>query len=333
MRSNLFTGIDTAKGLAVAWGIPIVGVHHMQAHALTPRLATALKTPLTRGQGEVLGPAFPYLSLLVSGGHTILVHTKTLTQHEILASTTDIAIGDALDKIARAVLPDNFIKNGGTKPYGRLLEEFAFGYNPGSYDYEAPTTRAEDIAIRPSAFGWGLTPPLSAVKCGRKSKVMEYSFSGTDSACQRVMKSRNPAAVSDDERRELAKEAMRVMFEHLASRVLLALDVMAAATTAETVPVTTLVVSGGVASNSFLRVLLRKFLDARGYPHVKLSFPPVELCTDNAAMIGWIGIEMFEAGWETSLGFQALRKWSLDADGVEGGVLGPDCWVQRNEAE
>ena len=89
----------------------------MQAHALTPRLASALK----HGAKYEPDPAFPFLSLLVSGGHTLLVHSKSITDHEILAKTNDVAIGDCLDKTARAVLPSIVLAQSKDAMYGPLL--------------------------------------------------------------------------------------------------------------------------------------------------------------------------------------------------------------------
>ena len=78
---------------------------------------------------------------------------------------------------------------------------------------------------------------------------------------------------------------------------------------------------------------LRRFLDARSFPHVKLSFPPVDLCTDNAAMIAWTGYEMFSAGYESELGCRAIRKWSLDETAHDGGILGVDGWKKSEDGE
>ena len=122
LRSCLATGLDTAKGLSVAWQVPLIGVNHMIAHALTPRLVSALK----KRRYEDTEPAFPFLSLLVSGGHTLLTHSKSIIDHEILAETKDIAIGDCLDKIARALLPSRLLAHSSDTMYGRLLETYAF---------------------------------------------------------------------------------------------------------------------------------------------------------------------------------------------------------------
>ena len=71
---------------------------------------------------------------------------------------------------------------------------------------------------------------------------------------------------------------------------------------------------------------LRSFLDARGYSYVQLSFPPSALCTDNAAMIAWTGMEMFEDGWETELTCDAIRTWSVDPAAEDKGILGANGW-------
>ncbi|CAD6582646.1 MAG: hypothetical protein ASARMPRED_001026 [Alectoria sarmentosa] len=319
MRSCLTTGLDTAKGLAVAWRIPLVGVNHMQAHALTPRLVTALS-----GSSPNAAPAFPFLSLLVSGGHTLLVHSRDLTDHMILAATTDIAIGDYIDKIARLVLPPDILKEGGEIMYGRLLERFAFPHGSADYNYTAPTTRAEEIARKTTKWGWALVPPLAETRSGSKSKAMEFTFSGLGSAVKRICERKE--GMDDEERRDLARESMRLAFEHLAGRVGWALRDLKEKGSR----VGTLIGSGGVASNAYLRTLLGSFLTARGFKDVKLTFPPVELCADNAAMIAWTGIEMYENGWENDLKCRALRRWSIDLNAEDGGILGVDCWRKRD---
>lgn len=250
MRSSLTTGLDTAKGLAVAWQIPLIAVNHMQAHALTPRLVSALSEfSSTVDQGSPCDPDFPFLSLLVSGGHTLLVHSQSISSHPILATTTDIAIGDAIDKVARLVLPPNIIQDCGEIMYGRLLERFAFPNGENDHDYTPPVTRAQEIARNQSRWGWALVPPLAETRSGSKSRAMEFTFSGLGSAAKRICEGK--ADMSEDERGELARETMRLAFEHLASRVGWALKDLEE----KGESVKTLVVSGGVASNVFLRTV------------------------------------------------------------------------------
>ncbi|KAL8923581.1 MAG: hypothetical protein Q9208_004528 [Pyrenodesmia sp. 3 TL-2023] len=342
----LASGLQTAKGLAVAWQVPLIGVNHMQAHALTPRLVHVLESTKENSERE---PAFPFLTLLVSGGHTMLVHSKGLTHHSILASTTDIAIGDVIDKAARFILPEDVIMASKDVMYGRVLEKFAFSKGTELFDYLPPSTRAEELSRKPSEWGWALAAPLAETRAGSKSKAMEYSFSGLGSAVERICTQRGDIAMVTDERVDLAREVMRVAFEHLASRVVMALGAIGH----DDGKITTLVVSGGVASNQFLKRVyvisihelvtsiliiiianynpssLRAFLDIRGYAHIRLNFPPPSLCTDNAAMIAWTGTEMYEAGYESELSCKAIRKWSVDPDAEDGGILGVDGWKKR----
>ena len=235
----LSTGLETAKGLAVAWQIPLVGVHHMQAHAVTPRLACALG-PTAQGP---IKPGFPYLSLLVSGGHTLLVHSKSLCEHVTLASTVDIAIGDALDKMARSIVPSEELM-GDNVMYGRTLERFAFDGSPAVNDYAAPRSRAEEVSPRYTQWGWSLPIPLA------ETKNMAFSFTGLGSAVKRRCEAMG-AGTSRPERTELARESMRVAFEHLATRVIWALEELQR----QGILLTSLVLSGGVASNRYLRAM------------------------------------------------------------------------------
>lgn len=317
MRSCLATGLDTAKGLAVAWQIPLVGVNHMQAHALTPRLVSALK----HGANLEADPDFPFLSLLVSGGHSLLVHSRSITDHKILAETNDIAIGDCLDKIGRAILPPGLLAESMDSMYGRLLESFALPSGAESYDYTAPTRRHEELARKPTRWGWSLGTPLSETRAG-KSRNMEFTFTGTQGNVERICESRD---LEEEERIDLARESMRVVFEHLSSRVVMALQQLKSRGTR----ISKLVVSGGVASNNFLKHVLRTLLDVRDFSHVRLIFPPSYLCTDNAAMIAWAGLEMYEAGWECDLSIQARRKWTIDDAAEDSGILGADGWKRR----
>ncbi|KAI9838551.1 MAG: hypothetical protein M1819_004860 [Sarea resinae] len=250
MRSSLSAGLDLAKGLAVAWQVPLVGVNHMQAHALTPRLVSALDQR-TR---HPVAPAFPFLSLLVSGGHTLLVHSQDLIQHKILASTTDIAVGEAIDKMARTILPDKLLEESRDTMYGPLIERFAFPGESSEYNYTAPVTREKELARKPSSWGWAYGPPLAETKKGSRAKAMEFSFSGLASATERFVQKADHE-VTLPERVDLSKEAMRVSFEHLASRVVMGLNNMKRDDPIAESAIRTLVVSGGVASNQYLKVM------------------------------------------------------------------------------
>lgn len=319
MRSNLFVGLDTAKGLAVAWQIPFIGVHHMQAHLLTPRLVSSLNGK-SKSWSELTSPKFPFMSLLISGGHTLLVNSTSLTHHHVMANTSDIAIGDALDKSARAILPDSVVRKTPGSSFGKVLEQFAFPNGPTDYTmYNPPKKRGDEIVPYESKWGWSFTMPLA------NSREPRFCFSGIPSAIGKIVKAREEKGedIGDEERMGLARAVMQVSFEHLASRIVMALESL---TERGRKDANTLVVSGGVASNRFLMTVLRSFLRARGYGHVKFVVPPPYLCTDNAAMIGWAGIEMFEMGWRSDLSSQAIKEWSLDPTAEDRGIMGAPGW-------
>lgn len=247
MISSLDVGLNTAKGLALAWQIPLLGVNHMQSHALTPRLVSALDQQNSHSASY---PKFPFLSLLVSGGHTLLLYSKSIIDHAVLASTCDIAIGDALDKIARVVCPDVLLQSPGEIMYGRLLEQFAFPNGEVDHQYVPPATRGEELASNITQWGWNLPVPFAMTSSGAKTRLMKFSFTGLDSKVRKICTERGDIMVHE-ERLQLAREAMRVAFEHLASRVALALDALGSSRDV----VDTLVVSGGVASNSYLKTM------------------------------------------------------------------------------
>lgn len=285
MRSNLSVGLELAKGLSLAWRVPLIGVHHMQAHLLTPRLVSATSPESSDG------PDFPFLSLLVSGGHTMLVSSLSITDHTVVASTADIAIGNMLDRVARLALPadhETFT--------GPALERFAFP------DGSHATWYGSRHADSQPKWSWRITPPLSVGRGGRSTKRLEYSFTGLASIVERAITS----DTSIDERVDLARQVQKVAFEHLASRCILYLDSMTA------VQIETLVVAGGVAANSFLRHVLRTKLDQHGYTQIDLSVPPIELCTDNAAMIAWTGLEMWSVGLVNDYNIRPRKQWILD---------------------
>lgn len=348
MRSNLSVGLDTAKGLAVAWQIPLVGVHHMQAHLLTPRLVSAMRGRDGAGQTTPTEPQFPFISMLISGGHSLIAHSKSLLDHEILATTVDIGMGTALDKAARPILPQSILDSTTGSMYGKLLEQFAFPNGPSDYAYyQPPMTRGEETKQRESKWGWSITPSFT------HTRDLKLGFANIESTVSRIMaaKKESGAEMSNDERIDLAREVMSVCFEHLASRMVIALESLKGQphvpssqqkylTTKQRLyrssshhdKVRTLVLSGGVAANGFLIKVLRSFLDTRGFKHIRIIAPPPVLCTDNAAMIGWAGLEMYEAGWRTDLSAKAIRNWTLDPQEPDGGILGPDGWSNQNSA-
>jgi N6-L-threonylcarbamoyladenine synthase len=349
MVASLAVGLDTAKGLAVAYNVPLIGVHHMQAHALTPRLVSALRQAKEEKEGDhhpTPKPEFPFLTLLVSGGHTLLLRSAAMTSHTILAESIDIALGDMIDKASRSLVPAGILdaakKLDGTVVYGAVLEDFCFppAAATADYHYHPPGTNPRKTEDQRKLEKWGgdwkLGVPLASTPGaafvgldGTTESAKAFSFTGLGSAVERAL-GRNPD-MTEEERRALGREVLVVAFEHLATRIAPALS--------QNPDIKTLVVSGGVASNKFLRHLLKRHIIHAGFPEVQLVAPPLKYCTDNAAMIAWAALEMFAEGYETDLSVMPIRRWSMDDnDPVEiewereegkGGILGARGWTRK----
>ena len=268
----------------------------MQAHALTPRMISALESRTDPTSGETttqaltnadVAPDFPFLSVLASGGHTLLIHSASLTEHRVLGSTNDIAIGECLDKIARVVLPAQLLQTTKSTMYGALLETFAFptqlqeqppqaaskqsvhsaetylDAHGRQYEwYEIPANHEEAMRRSVTKWGWALNKPLNKAGGGIKINSLEMSFSGITTMVERIVRygmdpvtkkfnkaERTAVDVSIEERMDLARETMRAAFEHVASRVVLGLQSRQDITPAKLA----VVIAGGVAANSLLR--------------------------------------------------------------------------------
>ncbi|KAJ7188471.1 glycoprotease family-domain-containing protein [Mycena filopes] len=256
--------INAAKTLAAANNKPLVGVHHMQAHALTPHLTSRIP------------PTFPFLSVLVSGGHTMIVLVSSNTDFRILANTADKSIGAAIDRVV--TLLDIPWTDLGPGPG---LEKFCVEGPADSPDaeYAAPNIMPGQLA---------------------------FSYSGLHSWVERTI--RVSGGLEHIDRRALARAFQTAAFKQLGDKLLLTLD----SCRRNGRPVKEVVVSGGVASNSALRIQLKQQLRKYNGP-VDLVFPEPALCTDNAAMIAWASMHRFQAGDHDDYGIQPLPSWSLDA--------------------
>ena len=308
IMANLAVGLTLAKGLAVAWDVPLLAVHHMQGHALTPRLAYALENAAS-------GVDFPFLSLLVSGGHTQLVLSSGLTDHSVLANSGDTAVGNLLDQTARVILPPDVLASSEDVMYGRLLESFAFSSPDEHAGFFTPPVRRQDEIDDPhTGYEWKVSVPF------RNSRKLAYSFSSIHSRVHDIARD----GMSLEERRSLARHTMRAAFVHIASRLCCALQDHPRLQGKQAPSM--LVVAGGVASNKFLMHVLHETLAARGFGEMRIIAPPPALCTDNAAMIAWTGMEMYRAGWRSDLSVRPIAKWSMDPDVM--GILGIDGWLR-----
>ncbi|GEQ70300.1 hypothetical protein JCM33374_g3976 [Metschnikowia sp. JCM 33374] len=302
MVGSLSAGLQLAKGLAVAWNKPLIGVHHMLGHLLVAKLPRNC----SQSQNEL---KYPFLSLLCSGGHTMLVLSTSLTEHEIIINTSDIAAGDSLDKCAREL---GFSGN----MLGPELERYVSNIS------DAQKERFSQIRTFDSdnEFGFRLKMPMRNPKRGKIPEKLEFAFASFLSTITAYKKDR---PFTEDSRQFVAYKLQEVIFDHIVNRIQVAFLKYTPSDEnglqkGKFDDVKDFVCSGGVAANKVLRHKL--FNDLNTSNALNFHFPDLSLCTDNATMIGNAGIEIFEnLRKKSSLSILPIRKWPmnelLDVDG------------------
>ena len=243
---GVMVALLAGKGLALATNKPLLAINHLEGHALSPRLAD-----------EDL--EFPFMLLLVSGGHCQLLEIRNIGDYRRLATTIDDAAGEAFDKAAKLL--------GLPYPGGPAIEELAVEGDPRAV-------------------------PLPRPLVG--SREPHFSFAGLKSAVQRAVGS------GEFVRQDIAASFQQAVIDCLVDRTRRALASSDAPA---------LVAAGGVAANRAIRKGLAELAEASGR---RFSVPPAWLCTDNAAMIAWAGIERFIAGTSDPLDVPARARWPLD---------------------
>ncbi len=263
---GLIVGLMTAKAMASASGKPLLAINHLEGHALTARLTDELD--------------FPYLLLLVSGGHTQIVAVRGVGDYQRWATTIDDALGEAFDKTAKML----------GLPY------------PGGPNVEAAAREGD-------ASRFAFPRPMKG------EARPDFSFSGLKTAVRQAATAIAP--LSDKDIADICAAFQAAVTDSLGDRVGRALLRFKAEHPEAVRPA--LVVAGGVGANAEVRTALRALCDSHGFDFVA---PPMALCTDNAAMIAWAGIERLRAGMEAGDGmdFTPRSRWPLDA--ISAPVLG-----------
>ena len=287
----LRVGVVAAQDLSAAHKIPIVPVHHMEAHGLVARLAGG--TELVR---------FPFLALLVSGGHNQLILTRGVGDHVILGSTLDDALGEAYDKTARLLGLD--VGGGG----GPALERLAREGNPRAYAFPVPLRKKKNCDF---SYAGLKTAARLAVERDLPELVAEGSdaFSTVCAPGTKPSEVRTPGVTREDgetsEKRERKERKIRAdiaasfqaaAVKHLEERTRRAVGWANDALAAESGDARTLscvVVAGGVAANESVRESLARVAAEVGLP---LVTPPPRWCTDNGVMVAWAGAERLALG-------------------------------------
>ena len=255
---GVMSGVMTARGIARGANKPLIGINHLAGHALTPRLTDDVP--------------FPYLMLLVSGGHCQFLIVHAADRFERLGSTIDDAPGEAFDKTARVL--------GLPQPGGPSVERLASKGDPQRFDFPRP------LLDRP-----GCDLSFSGLKTAlvRKLEQIVSERGGLPEADRADLCAGFQAAVAD----VLSIKAKRAIATYLALK--------------PSEPV--MAVAGGVAANSAIRRGLETVSSAAG---VAFTAPPLALCTDNAAMIAWAGLELDAIGQCGPDPLVARPRWPLD---------------------
>ena len=244
LTGTLLSGVCFAKGLSLGLNIPIIGINHLEAHIF----ANFLSDPNLK---------FPFICLLVSGGHTQLWHVESLGKYKLLGETRDDAAGEAFDKGARIL---------------------GLGY-PGGPEIEKKAKMGDQDSIK-------FPRPLM------KQKNYEFSFSGLKTALLYYVNDGENKNISD-----IAASYQYAIVEVLISKLKLAVENMNC---------DTCVIAGGVAANELLRNIIRKLL-----PNTYVIFPEISLCTDNAAMVAYLGELYLNNGKKTAIDFKVYPNMKL----------------------
>lgn len=241
----LMVGASVGRSLAWGLGIPAVGVHHMEGHLLAPMLE---ETP----------PIFPFIALLVSGGHTLLVQVETIGSYTILGESQDDAAGEAFDKTAKML--------GLAYPGGPILATLAEKGQGGIYQFPRP------MVNRPG---------------------LDFSFSGLKTF---TLNTWTTSTQSEQDQANIAFAFQEAVVDTLFIKCKRAIKQTGCHN---------MVIAGGVGANKALRKRF-KALDAT------VSFPRLEFCTDNGAMIAYAGAMRLQAGVREELVIQPRPRWSLE---------------------
>ena len=252
---GLLVGTGYAKGAALAAGVPYLAINHLEAHALIARLPS------------IESVEFPYLLLLLSGGHSQCLAVEGVGHYRLLGATLDDAVGEAFDKTAKLL----------GLPY------------PGGPALEALAREGDEKAVPLPR------PLLRRAGC-------DFSFSGLKTAVAQLLIAEPAGPLPRARAADIAASFQACVADILGDRLSHALAMLPNASA--------VILAGGVASNQAIRARLAEVAGQKGK---RLIAPPPRLCTDNAVMVAWAGIERLRQGNTSTLNAPCHPRWPLEA--------------------
>jgi len=256
LLGSLLVGLSFAKAFAWARNIPLIAVDHMMAHLYASQLSC--DNP----------PVYPFLGLLVSGGHSIICRADTFDNITVLGTTIDDAAGEAFDKVAKHY---NF-----GYPGGAVIDRMAHNGDSGAFRFPIPSLHKGEHRCDVS---------YSGLKNAVINQLDQFRIKKDGAAEPAVL----PAVKPEDIAASFQKTAVEILLRALFNA-------------AEDSGLSTIVAGGGVAANSYLRARLAERQDLR------CIFPPLELCGDNGAMIAGIGFHYLMRGDRSPLSVTASAR-------------------------
>ena len=309
----LRVGVVKAQDLCHEHGLPIVPVHHMEAHALVARVGDGATANESNDDADaddadddddvddaLVRAPFPFLALLVSGGHNQLILARAVGEYRVLGGALDDALGEAYDKTARLLGLD--VGGGG----GPALEALARRGDPKAYRFPVPLRRRKDCdfsyaglktAVR-LAIERDLGKPADGDAFARARGLSDGNDASAGDA-EDPSFSAEETARRDAVRADIAASFQAAAVKHLEERTRRAIawarESLANDTKAEPSGgnLSCVVVAGGVAANATVRATLGAVASEAGLP---LVLPPPRWCTDNGVMVAWAGVERFALG-------------------------------------
>ena len=251
----LSVGLNFGKAIAASLKKPFIAVNHLEGHALSPKLNSRIN--------------YPYLLLLISGGHSQYLNVEGLGKYKRLGTTIDDAVGEAFDKTAKLL--------GIEFPGGPQIEVLAKKGDPSKFDLPKPIINKGGCNL---------------------------SFAGLKTAVLRITKK----IQTKQDKYDLAASFQKTIEEILYKKTKVAFREFKKINKSKK---NLFVIAGGVAANKKIRAGLESLSKKESFESI---FPPIKLCSDNAAMIAMVGLEKFKKKQFNNLDFSPKPRWQLDVD-------------------